>query len=449
MTDHAQVPTIPLPQLEVGARFRVKYEDIDKLAHSIKTRGLISPLAVGVAEKMAIPRETDCPYILLAGGRRLQALIDLGWTDIPVRIYDQVLSELDYRSIELAENFDRKDMAYAEEVALMRQIDALQRQIHGPKHSKAPDAPGWGQSDTAKLTKKSAATVTRDIQLAEAIEKFPELQLDKCKNKAEAMKRLKSVGKVLTTSAAAAEYTKKVGVSDKAFQKLSSAYIVGDCFDTFKQIPDNTLSFIEIDPPYGIDLHNVKKDNECIGYNEVDASEYVAFMKKVLSESYRTLREGSWLVCWFAADPWFAMISDYMREAGFKMNLIPGIWAKPQGQTAQPETFLGNSYEMFFYARKGQAKLNKPGRSNVFSFSPVAHTKKYHPTQRPLDLMTELYSTFARPGDMGYIPFAGSGVGLLAGHHCSMNMFATDLTKEFKDGYIMQLKEILGTNGSV
>lgn len=441
MTTHEQVPTIPLSSLEVGGRFRRKYEDIPALAHSIKTHGLIQPLAVGVADKMSITRETDLPYILLAGGRRLQALIDLGWTSIPVRIYDQCLTELDYRSIELAENLQRKDMLYDEEVALMRQINALQQAIHGPKHS--PDGPGWSQADTARLTKKSTATVARDIQLAEAIVRFPELQLDKCKNKSDALKRLKNVGKIITTSVASDAYAKQTSLHTPTFTKLSNAYIVGSCFDIFSKIPSNSLNFIEIDPPYAIDLHKVKKDNECIGYNEIEASQYIEFMTKVFTESYRVLKEGSWIVCWFAADPWFMEIANLMRGVGFKMNLIPGIWAKPQGQTAQPETFLGNSYEMFFYARKGQAKLNKPGRPNVYNFSTVPPTRKYHPTQRPLDLMIELYQTFAKPGDSGYIPFLGSGVGLLAGHLSSINLIGTDLTKEFKDGYILELKKLL------
>ena len=167
-------------------------------------------------------------------------------------------------------------------------------------------------------------------------------------------------------------------------------------------------------------------------------------MLKVFQESYRTLKEGGWLVCWFAADPWFQEISDWMRSVGFKMNLIPGIWAKPQGQTAQPETYLGNSYEMFFYARKGQSKLHKPGRSNIFQFAPVPHTQKYHPTQRPIELMDEIFQTFTQPGHSAFVPFLGSGVSLLSAHRNKVNAIGTDLTQSFKDGYILKLKELLG-----
>jgi ParB/RepB/Spo0J family partition protein len=434
---------ISISDIEVGSRFRKDYGDIAQLCHSIKKNGLITPVAVCKSSCYSASRETDRPYVLLAGGRRMKAILELGWANVPCRIYDQPLSEFDFRSIELAENFDRKDMDYAEELAIKREINNLQIAIHGPKFSKAPDAPGWSQADTAKLIKESPSSLARDLQLADAIEKFPELGLASCKNKAEAMKRMKEVSKTLTNGAAATAYKNGAGASDKLFQKLSSSYIIGDCMDTLKKIPSNTMNFIEIDPPYAIDLVNQKKDNSCIGYNEIEASTYITFMSKLFDECYRVLRSDSWLICWFGPDPWFQPIASAMQAYGFKMNLLPGIWTKPSGQTAQPETYLGNSYETFFYARKGQPKLQKPGRSNNFNFGTVPPTQKRHPTERPIELMLELYSTFTAPGSTGYIPFLGSGVSLIAGHMLSMNLIGNDLTKEYKDSYILKLKELL------
>jgi len=437
-------PLIPRNQIELGSRFRKDYGDIDQLSYSINKNGLISPVAIGVASKVNIPRETDLPYILLAGGRRMMAMDKLGWTSIPVRIYDQPISELDLRAIELAENLDRKEMSYEEDLALKLEIHNLQQSIHGEKISRTPDSPGWSQADTARLLHISPAALSKDMELAKAIKKFPEMQLDQCKNKAEAMKRLKDVGKILVNSHNAATYSTQMADKSKTFSKLSSAFIIGDCLDIMAKIPSNSLNIIEIDPPYAIDLASVKKDNSCIGYNEIESKNYISFMTQVFTESYRILKEGSWLLCWFAQDPWFQPIASAIQEVGFKMNLIPAVWTKAQGQTAQPETYLGNSYEAMFYARKGKARLNKPGRSNVFPFPTIPHTQKYHPTQRPIDLMSEILTTFCPPGSNGFVPFAGSGVTILAGHLNSINLIGTDLTAIYKDGYILQLKEVLG-----
>jgi DNA modification methylase len=436
-------PEIPLDSIHVGERFRKDYGDINQLMYSIKKNGLISPLAVGLSKMVAeeLRDNTDKPYVLLAGGRRLTALVEMGRTMIPVNIYDQPLSSLDLRSIELAENLDRKDMAYDEEIALKAEIDSLQRQIHGPKIGRSANSGGWSQADTARLIKQSPATIAKDLQLAKAIQDHPELGLDKCKNKSEAMKLLKNIGKSIDFSVKSEQFQKTVGNTDKVFSKLSASYIIGDCFDTMKSLPTGSIDFIEIDPPYGIDLVDLKRDNDCNGYNEIPGDQYLDFMSKLFIECYRVLRNDSWLICWFGPDPWFAPIAHFLREANFVLKTLPGIWAKSQGQTQQPETYLANSYEMFFYARKGNPKISTPGRSNIFQYNGVAGSKKYHPTQRPLDLMVDLYSTFTRPNSTGFIPFLGSGVGLLAGHHCQINMMGTDLSPQFKDPYIVALNE--------
>lgn len=445
-------PEIPLSQIEVGQRFRKDYGNIDQLAYSIKSKGLLNPITIGIASKIKFPRETSLPFVLLAGGRRLRAVTKLGWSKIPVRILDQPLSELDLRAVELAENLDRKNLEYPEEVALMKEINDLQIATHGQKIAPSPNAPGWSQADTAKLVSKSTAVLSRELKLAEAISKFPDLNLDKCKTKSEALKRLKAVSSILTNQVKAEEYTTKISQSPSSlFNYLSNSYHVGDCLETFSTFEDSSLDFIEIDPPYAIDLQNVKKNNFCLGYNEISTSEYSNFLSKVFSESFRVLKEGSWLVCWFAQDPWFEEVYLLLKEAGFILSRIPAIWTKSslegpgQNSTNQPETSLSNSYEPFFYARKGKATLFKPGRSNDFRYERLPPSQKYHPTQRPLPLMLEIYSTFSKPGHHGFIPFLGSGVGLLAGHHLGITLTGTDLSSQYKDGYILELKKLVET----
>jgi site-specific DNA-methyltransferase (adenine-specific) len=98
---------------------------------------------------------------------------------------------------------------------------------------------------------------------------------------------------------------------------------------------------------------------------------------------------------------------------------------------------------MFFIIHKGRPVLNKPGRSNVFTFKPVPPQKKTHPTERPIELMMELFQTFSAPGNRYLIPCLGSGTSLLAGHQCSMTGFGYDLAEEFKKDFIVRVQENL------
>jgi len=436
---------IPLSQIHIGDRFRKDYGNLGQFKHSIKTNGLITPIAVGLTGVLKMEGlDTSKPYTLLAGGRRTQAALDLGWTTIPAKVYDYPITELDLRSIELAENLERKDMTPVEEIQLKKAIHELQETIHGKKYGKVPGGSGWSQADTAALLKETPANLSRDLQLAKAMDQYPELGLDKCKTKSDAMKLLKSVSNKMAISAASENFQKRASKSDR-IQRMIDSYIVGDCLATMATIPDNSVHLVEIDPPYAMDLHNKKSDSVMMGYNEIEAAKYLPFMANVFQQSYRILREGGWLLCWFAMDPWFQQLADLLYKSNFKFNMLPALWCKPNGQTMQPETTLANTYEPFFYCRKGNAKLSKMGRPNVFNFNPLTPSKKYHPTQRPIELMEEVLATFTRPDQTVYVPFLGSGTTLIAAERVQCKGFGNDLTQEYKDGYVVNLKETYPT----
>jgi ParB family chromosome partitioning protein len=65
-----------IDEIEVGERDRADLGDIQQLADSIATVGLLHPVVVNEAGE------------LVAGGRRLAAVRSLGWTDVPVTVVD-------------------------------------------------------------------------------------------------------------------------------------------------------------------------------------------------------------------------------------------------------------------------------------------------------------------------------------------------------------------------
>jgi len=126
-------------------------------------------------------------------------------------------------------------------------------------------------------------------------------------------------------------------------------------------------------------------------------------------------------------------------NAGFNSTRMCGIWTKPSGQSKRPEMHLANAYEMFFYAWKGRPAINKAGRSNIFSFPPVLPQQKTHPTERPIELMKEIYETFAFPGSRVLIPFLGSGSGLIAASQLDMSPIGFELGKGYRDSFLVKL----------
>lgn len=434
--------SLALNQIDEGDRARKDYGDVSELTESIRREGLIQPIAVKAPDPIRGGR-----YLLLAGGRRLRAVSQLGLPEISCRVYPHDISILEERSIELAENIKRKDLEYAEEVALCKEIHDLQVQIYGEKLSTSTDAPGWSQADTAALLGRSPASVTLDIRLAKAIEIMP--QLASLKNKSEAMKLLSMAQEEEVKKELARRLTSAKAETDeqKLKARLCNCYVVGDFFLRARDIPDGTVDLIEIDPPYAIDLSRVKEvateaSREKLGlYNEVPANQYLPFLSATLKEAWRLLKDGGWLILWFGPEPWFEPVYTLVTSVGFSCKRMPAIWVKPSpmAQTMQPNLYLGSGYEMFFYARKHTSVIAQPGRTNTFLYKQIIPADKVHPTERPIELMEEILKTFALPGSFIVVPFSGSGNTLLAAANLDMDAIGFDLTEEYKNPYVIKV----------
>jgi len=442
MINVGEVGMVPISSIIVGDRARKEMGDLDAIESSMQSRGLISPLAV--------KRTGDGKFILLAGERRYLVLERNKAETIPVRIFPEEINPLEMKSIELAENFYRKDFEYWESDNLLKEIHELNQSIYG-KSASGPGHQGWTLKDTASLAGITDASVSTAIKRAEVRETFPEL-FDGCKTQKDAQKMVKKMDEMLTKEVIAKRLEQNR--SDSKINQLAKSFIIGSCFEGISKLPDNIFHLVEIDPPYAIDLNSLKKtDGESIyntdEYNEIDYEIYIdghpnptnpwRGIRKLFQECYRVMNEHSWLICWFAPEPWFEIMYKELINAGFSTTRMCGIWNKGFGQAKRPEIHLANSYEMFFYAWKGRPALNKQGRSNVYSYAPVPPQQKIHPTERPIEMMKDLYDTFAFTGSRILIPFLGSGVGIISANHLGMSPVGFELSKSYRDSFLVSV----------
>ncbi len=441
LKDEVQLLNIPPDQIDEGERARKDYGNLNDLQESIRERGIIHPIAVKAPADNSVEQRR---YKLLAGGRRYRACLLLGLGGIPCRIYPHSISELEEKSIELAENIKRENLTYPEEVALCRQIHELQVKIYGEKVSTAKDASGWSQADTAKLLGKSPALLTSDLQLARAIEKIPALAA--LRNKSEALKVLSLMEEAEVKKEIATRISNAKADSDSAKLKktLCDSFIIRDFFEGIKEIPDGTVDLVEIDPPYAIGLKEIKKiqvakEAQMEAYNEVDAEHYIQFLGETLKQAWRVLKDNGWLILWFAPEPWFEPIYQLVCRTGFSCKRMPGIWFKFGGnyQTIHPELYLGSAYEPFFYARKHSSTIAEMGKGNVFTYHPVLNREKRHPTERPVELIEDILRTFVGSGSKVLVPFLGSGNTLLAAANLDLPAFGYELSEKYKDSFIL------------
>lgn len=462
-----QVVKIPLNQITIGERGRQDYGEIEELASSISEHGMLQPITVSQMNLNAV----DDNYILVTGGRRYRAheQLKLPTIDCLVRELGKV-TDISIAELELVENVHRKELTWQERCSMEYRLMKMK---------------GLTMKELAEEVDSSASQVSRHVIMGEALEAIPDLA--NCKNFDDARKTLakmkESIMADVLTSRAAAEVVqlaeagdtqtdlKEVtpqerpallekalaiskgveSIDDLVAHRLKLAlgcYNIGDCIEEMAHYGEpQSFHFAEIDPPYGIDLKKAKRQEGSADganletYTEVEAGEYQDFLERVSDEVYVKLTTDAFAIFWFGPTHQHAT---YMaiEQAGFKVNDVPGIWVKESGQTQQPSLNLANCYEMFYVARKGTPPLKKQGRSNVFQYKAVPGSKKYHPTQRPISLMEELLQTFVFSERMRVlVPFLGSGVTIRAAFNLGMLATGWDLSKEYRDRFLLQIRE--------
>lgn len=427
---------VKLSQIIVGNRFREDLGNIQELMDSIKEKGLIQPLCV------------NSDMQLLAGGRRYEACSKLGLEELPVLIREGN-DEVDAREVELMENIHRKEMTWQEQAALTAEIHRLYVQKD----------PNWSQRKTAQLIEQSPMTVTRALRLATAMEANPVIA--HCKTADDAQKVIKKAEE----NAIVAELAKRqeglvkqveLGAVNGRIEKglaiawkvATSNYIIGDVFEGMASLKtDGVVDLIECDPPYGVNLGTLSdrpdKGADVRGrdkdYHEIADEHYPEFLNKLIPELYRVAGKNSWLVFWFAFR-WYPEVISALTRAGWKPDLVPAMWIKDIGRTPRPDILLGRSYEPFIIARKGNPTVVKQGTLNTFIVNP--EKSKYHPAQRPVQLMEDIMNTFLDEGrGTVLVPFAGSGATFRAAYNLGHRVFGYDNNNEYKDKFLLAVEE--------
>jgi len=139
----------------------------------------------------------------------------------------------------------------------------------------------------------------------------------------------------------------------------------------------------------------------------------------------------------------FREIQEWAEEVGFKTHWNTGRWCQGAGyaSTQVPYYRLGNTIQEFFYFSKKSAQIVVP-HPDVFNFAPNPAEARTHPFEKPIELMTEIITTFTQAGAMIVVPFAGSGHTLLAAHNQNSTAIGWDISSEFKRRYIAKVTNL-------
>lgn len=192
-----------------------------------------------------------------------------------------------------------------------------------------------------------------------------------------------------------------------------------DCFDGIKNIDNNSIDMVLTDPPYEISRKSGFASGEPSGTDvdrfriSIDFGEWDqngSFdIDLWANECYRVLKNGGYLVCFY--DLWkITELANALKNSGFKqLRFIEWVKTNPVPINSKIN-YLTNAREIAVCAIKGSnCVFNSEYDNGIYSY-PICHDKgRFHPTQKPLELICDILKKHTNENDVVLDTCAGSG----------------------------------------
>lgn len=206
-------------------------------------------------------------------------------------------------------------------------------------------------------------------------------------------------------------------------KNLINSVINVSCLDFMQNCSPETFDAVITDPPYesgydrkiqmmdAYDKKQGKTSNRTKeGYTEFQADvDYDAFAKLL----YKVLKDKTWCVI-FSADHQTYEWRQAMEKAGFKFRQFR-IWKKRNVTLSLSPYRTALQHEIInVYSKGAPPGLPAKRRAKGSIIEMATPNKRYHPTQKPVNLLIRLVEDYTKEGDLVFEPFSGSGSTLKA-----------------------------------
>lgn len=231
---------------------------------------------------------------------------------------------------------------------------------------------------------------------------------------------------------------------------LNNIYNI-DCIKGMERIKNSSVSLVLTDPPYGISRDSnyassapTGKDTDrfriSIDFGEWDAQNAFDIVA-MIRHSYRCLKPGGYMVCFY--DLWkIETLKLIMEEVGFKqIRFIEWVKTNPVPINSKIN-YLTNSREVAVCAVKGSHPVfNSSYDNGIYSF-PICHdADRFHPTQKPVDLIRSIIAKHTLNGDLVLDNCMGSGTTAIAAIREGRNFIGFETNEEYYEKACKRIKK--------
>lgn len=219
-----------------------------------------------------------------------------------------------------------------------------------------------------------------------------------------------------------------------------------DCIEGMKQIETGSVNLIITDPPYNFEafgggFYDLKNNEQARTYlKKLHDLNCNAFKPDLFLQEFKRICKPFNLVVFCNKDLVdtyinFARDNDFLFDIHFlvKTNPIP----------AKNYHFLHDTEYIIVIKEKG-SYFNNSSRFEDYKkhFKTYSHIGKYHPAQKPLNLISKYIRVLSKKGDLVMDPFLGSGTTALACVYLERKFIGFEIDNKYFDISMKRLKSI-------
>lgn len=377
---------------------------LEELKRGIASKGLFHPI---VLAQRASPSAGEPGLQLVAGERRLHAVRELHQDGIPFthngnlvtpgHIPYTLLSQLspaDLEEAELEENILRLQLPWQQEIEAKLKIHQL-RKAQNPQQTLLETAEEIVEKSGSDVSAKQERNVLSMAQIIEPYKNTPMVQ--------RAGSLTKAYLQVIDHEKAKLSRDLRKLTPRTTPNKL----LHGDFFEIGKQLPEAYFDLIISDPPYGISA-NLQSFEKKHTYDD-SPENALALYREIIVRGWKLLKPKG-LMFLFCDIEHFKTIRTFADSMAYSTWRTPLIWQKDHdGPAPWGRNGFARTYELLFFASKGQAPLAHGPEPDIKCISRTSTKDRKHAAEKPPELLRYFLQLASHPGAKVLDPCAGSG----------------------------------------
>jgi len=206
---------------------------------------------------------------------------------------------------------------------------------------------------------------------------------------------------------------------------LTHKIICGDCVEVMKEMESDSVDLVVTDPPYGI------------GINKMNFVTSGAVKAGVAYRNDYSNHNSEWDTKGLTKKQWEEIKRVSKNQIIFGANNFASILPNSRCWICWDKRVEDKYSNDFADCELAWTSFNKPSRIIRYLWSGMLQAnmkykeKRYHPTQKPVNLIIRLLMEFSKESDLILDPFLGSGTTMVAAERLGRNSIGIEISKEY------------------